>query len=156
MDIKSFYKYKYGYVNVDPYNVYLTATGNWSETGQLSERKAGKSTKKTGKIVIIYLFLFAILMGILCLFLLGQKSILLRFGTLAGSIIAFLKLKDYFDTETGERFYIQKRKITAVSVDGTQLTIEFTSPEGSPDSIILYGIKGDTRQLKEELNRIRI
>lgn len=35
---KSFYKYKYGYINIDQNNIYITSTGNWSETIQLTEK----------------------------------------------------------------------------------------------------------------------
>jgi hypothetical protein len=51
---KSFYKYKYGYINIDQNNIYITSTGNWSETIQLTEKKFGKTKKRMGRVISIY------------------------------------------------------------------------------------------------------
>ena len=57
--MKEWFKYEFGYVNIDSENLYLTNTGNWSETKTLTEKTKkvanqndNKSSSMIGFIVI--------------------------------------------------------------------------------------------------------
>ncbi|WP_196889864.1 hypothetical protein [Aureivirga sp. CE67] len=45
--MKEWFKYELGYVNIDSENIYLTGSGNWSETKNLEEK-----TRKVSKKII--------------------------------------------------------------------------------------------------------
>lgn len=60
--MKEWLKHKYGYINIDDENVYVTKTGNWSEISKLQEKNHrrfiffdGRTKLKIG----IYLFVQA-------------------------------------------------------------------------------------------------
>lgn len=36
--IKTFYRYEFGFINLDSNNLYLTSSGNWSEAKKLEEK----------------------------------------------------------------------------------------------------------------------
>ena len=55
--MKEWFKYEYGFINVDDDNVYLTSTGNWSETKNMEEKSDASIRKHVVKkwINILYL-----------------------------------------------------------------------------------------------------
>ncbi len=69
--MKKWFKYRFGYVNIDDENFYLTNSGNWSETIDMNEKT--KKTEKKGSLkkfrINVYLYVVA---GIsLCLICFG-------------------------------------------------------------------------------------
>jgi hypothetical protein len=148
---KTFYKYKFGYLNIDEENIYLTSTGNWSETKELKEKTFGKSSKKTGKVIAIYFFLTIIVLIILASFLFIEKNFILKLGTMAVSIAGFLRLKRYFDTETGQRFFIPKNKIINVEIDDDRVLIKFKTIDEKNDDLIIPELDGEMKSFIQEL-----
>ncbi|MES2397802.1 MAG: hypothetical protein V4549_17450 [Bacteroidota bacterium] len=150
MNSKSYYKYKFGYINIDQENVYLTSTGNWSEIKVLGEKVFGKSSKKIGKVISIYFLLAILLLMTIASFFFNEK-IPYAVGTLAVGIAGVHRLKKYFDTETGQRFFIPKNKIIDIVWENDFMTLHFNTLENELDKIVLRNIEGDIEQLKQEL-----
>jgi hypothetical protein len=149
--MKTFHKYGNGYINIDDSMIYLTSTGNWSEIETLTEKTIGKNTKKTGKIISISIFFGVLCILLLVFFLSTKNSIPFKLFVLASGIIGIAKLKDYFSTETGERFYIPKSKVICITPDENNLTIEFKSVSGEPDMILIANVKGNIELIIREM-----
>lgn len=49
--MKKWFKYEYGFVNIDEDYIYLTNTGNWSDTKDLQELSP---THKSSKIILLF------------------------------------------------------------------------------------------------------
>lgn len=148
---KTFYKYKLGYINIDEDNVYITSTGNWSETNELKEKTFGKSTKKIGKVIAIYFFLMGIILIILFSFLFIEKNFILKLFSTLASIAGFLRIKRYFDTEIGQRFFIPKIKILSTEIEDDKLSLKFKTIDGTNDVLIISSLEGDIKNITQEL-----
>lgn len=153
---KTFYKYKFGYINIDQENVYVTSTGNWSEITQLREKLPGKSSRKTGKVISIYIFMSVLILMTLGSFLFVEKHILLKLSMLAVEISGLLKLKKYFDTETGPRFYIPKARILDVIVEDERVLLKFKAIDDTPDNLILPKLEGNSTEFKNQVQAMVI
>jgi hypothetical protein len=148
--MKTYYKYGNGYINIDEKNIYFTSTGNWSEIEKLTEKKVGKSKKKTGKIIMIYIFLGVIFGGPICLFLFSDR----KYGiiSLVIAILGGIRLKEYFSTETGPRFCIPKSKVVKITTEENNLNIEFKSMTNEPDTVIIGKVEGDMETVIREMS----
>lgn len=86
--MKEWFKYEFGYVNIDSENLYLTNSGNWSETRDLPEKTKQASNKNDNKsssilgfiIVTIGLLTFLIMKN----FINGKVGLTLILLTLGG------------------------------------------------------------------------
>ncbi len=124
--MKEWLKHKYGFINIDDENVYVTKTGNWSEVSGLKEKnyKPFKFADFRTKLKIgIYLFIVfgIILFGFISNILSGNISILIIVGLPVLGYTAF----QYIIPEFGSSFVIPKNKITDIRTDESDLYIEF-------------------------------
>ena len=156
MNNNTYYKYKFGYINIDQNNIYLTSTGNWSEVAQLTEKTFGKTKKKIGKVISIYFFLSIVLLAMLGSFILNDKSVLLKIGSLLVGIAGFYRLKRYFDTETGQRFFIPKNKIIDIEIDRDLIKLKFKTIEDALDEIVIHKLEGNLENFKAEIRTINL
>jgi len=148
---KSFYKYKYGYINIDQNNIYITSTGNWSETIQLTEKKFGKTKKRIGRVISIYFFFTIIILALLGSLILSYKNLLFKLLSLLTSVAGFLGIKRYFDTETGQRFFIPKTKIINIAINEDSIKLNFRTIDNKVEELKIHGFKGDTEAFKTEI-----
>ena len=65
--MKDWFKYEFGYVNLDAENLFLTNTGNWSETDGLLEKGVEKENKFRKFRIQLFLVIVALLFVILYL-----------------------------------------------------------------------------------------
>jgi methionyl-tRNA synthetase len=81
--MKTWFKYEYGYVNLDSDTLYLTNSGNWSETTTLSEKTKEITQKNDTKNYKYVSFLVSIIAFFCVLFfntiLSGKVSLTLFF-----------------------------------------------------------------------------
>ena len=80
--MKEYFKYANGYVNINDENLFLTNSGNWSETHDLLEKSPKSIRKNDLKSVKIYAYYFVIIVLVAIFVIdifkdLGNKSCLL-------------------------------------------------------------------------------
>lgn len=153
--MKDFFKYKFGYININDENIFLTSSGNWSETHGLKEIDAHKQNKikKMG----IYSFLFVAVVALLFLVLngmvKGRISLLLIVLVPFGLYSAY----KYLSTELGLQFRIPLSKISDIEIDVSNVDLLFFNSKGNPNHYLVKGIDAKgleiMTKLKEEIGR---
>lgn len=134
--MKDYFKYENGYVNINDENLFLTNSGNWSETHGLSEKSAQSIRKNQLKRFRINAYLFV--MGSVVLFLLfHSQNKLMPLGILGLGIAAYF----YMKRETGNRYRIPLEKIKAVEISGNQVKIVFLNLSGKEDAETIIGVE---------------
>jgi membrane-bound ClpP family serine protease len=125
--MKEWFKYEYGFVNIDTDNIYFTNSGNWSETIELEEKGLQKSNIiRKIRIKLFWVLSFAI--GIFLLYLNmvnGRISILL----IIGLPIGLFSIYNYLKTEIGSRFKLPISKIVSIAILSNNVSIEFKNFE---------------------------
>jgi len=137
--MKEWFKYEYGYVNIDDDNIYFTNTGNWSEVGLLKE----KSGVKSNKLRKIRIQVFLIVVGVLAAFLLfknvlsGEVSILLIVGL---PISVFLVYK-YLKTEIGSNYKLPICKVSKIEIEDNEVTNVFNNSKSGVNKEVLVNVE---------------
>lgn len=138
--MKEWFKYEFGYVNIDSENLFLTNSGNWSETKNLTEKTKESSTKNDNKsssiigfIIIVFCFFGFITYKS---FISGKTGLTLFFLTIGGGY----KFYQYLKTEIGAKFRIQLEKISEVKINEKSVEIKFIDGEGLNTNYILNNI----------------
>ena len=137
---KHFFKYEYGYINIDSKNLYLTNTGNWSETEGMEE-KSPKTINKSDRRrtwILIFLIIGAALIFIFRFMEAVNTNLLL----IVLVPFACLPLYKYMRNELGPAFMIPLHKVLFVEREGDGLRIHFTNINYENDSVYLRKIRG--------------
>lgn len=124
--MKTYLKHKYGYLNVDDNFIYLTKSGNWSETKNLKEKNSDgfKTMDRFSKIKIIGYLVFVaglFLFGILNNIVKGDFSYLLVFGL----PVLFYATYNYLIPEIGASFLIPFSKVKTIEIIENNAIIHF-------------------------------
>lgn len=123
--MKEWFKYRFGYVNIDSEFIYLTKNGVWSETIKLNEIR----TKKYDSIVLIsivfLLFFFMIIF-------LGEYFLVIFL------LLSLYSQIEYFTTGY-DKFKIKINNITAIKVIGENVEIEFLDGNKLGKNYIIRG-----------------
>ncbi len=86
--MKEYFKYSNGFVNINDENLFLTNSGNWSETIDLLEKSPKSIRQNTLKELKIYSFLFIVVCIGLILFA-RVKNGFFPFGFIGIGVAAF-------------------------------------------------------------------
>ncbi len=136
--MKEYFKYKYGYINVDDENLYLTNSGNWQEARETEEKTRANENRNNRRIVAIKIFVYVVL-GAICIFVLknlGKPSV--GFGVIGLAIFLGYRVYKVFSKKFGSRYRIPLQKITKISAQGTVgLRIDFLNANNEPDFEII-------------------
>lgn len=136
--MREWFKYEFGYVNIDPENLYLTHSGNWSEIKDLPEKTQKVENKNSNRSASIIGFIVVSL----CLFgLLIVKSIVsgkVGLTLIALTLFGGYKLYQYLKTEVGAKFKIPLVKISEIKQHERTAEIIFINGEGNKDSYTLH------------------
>lgn len=133
--MKDYFKYERGYVNIDDQNLFLTNTGNWSETKELNE-KSPRSIRKNRFKEFKYYFFFLII-GALLLFFFFKSE---RFPIVGITGLAFAVYM-YMKRETGKSYKIPLEKIIRIEIMNSSATIVFHNQANENDSEEISGIE---------------
>jgi len=149
--MKEYFKYAKGFVNINDENLFLTNSGNWSETHELLE-KSSKSIRqnkfKANKIYFYYLFVIVLLgFGIFDI-LRDIKNKTFPFGIILLGLGTFA----YMKRETGKRYKIPISKIISVTIIENSAKIIFFNENNNEDFEEIYGIDAKGLIVLEELN----
>ena len=155
--MRDWFKYEYGYVNIDHSNLFLTNTGNWSETEKLTEKTNQSKLKNDFKKIKMYVFL--LIAGILfsIVFFVNLAGDHIRVFLIILPIFAAYRLYKYTQHNIGSAYKIPLEKINQITIENNNAVILFNdgnniSTEEKLIKIEEKGIKLLT-QLKE-LNKI--
>lgn len=139
--MKEWFKYEFGYVNIDSENLYLTNTGNWSETKTLTEKtkKVAKQNDNQSSLMIGFIVITLFILAYLNFksILSGRVALTLIVITILGSY----KLYEYLKTEIGAKFKIPREKISEIRVNNRSIEIFFSNGEGNNDSYKLHRVE---------------
>jgi hypothetical protein len=147
--MKEYFKYARGFVNINDENLFLTNSGNWSETHELLE-KSSKSIKQNNfKGFKIYIFLFVIAC-LIVLILLKSKKGSIPFGIILLGLGAFA----YMKRETGKRYKIPISKIISITIIENAAKIIFFNENNNEDFEEIYGMDAKGLGVLKELNHV--
>ncbi len=139
--MEEWFKYEYGFVNIDDQFLYFTNTGNWSEVKTLKEKTGKTKFKNDFKKIRIVGFLALCLLGLTSLFLMNLASPTVSIKMLIGIVAACYALYHYFQSEIGPSYKIPKEKIVNIFVEGKLATINFRNCNDELDSQELINIE---------------
>lgn len=138
--MKEWFKYEFGYVNIDSENLFLTNSGNWSETINLDEKTKkinAKNDTKSSSIIGFIIIVFGIFAHLIYRsFISGGVGLTLLLLTIGGGY----KLYQYLKTEIGAKFKIPLEKIIEVNAHGKNVEIKFLDGEGFESNYMLENI----------------
>ena len=134
--METWFKNKYGYVNIDNKYIYFTSSGNWSETSKLKEKSI--SLPKNPRLSNFIFFFLGI--GTILLFLFyNSKSISVIIGF---SVLAY-KAYGYLKSDLGPQYKIKRTSIISVDYTPNGTDIKFINIDKIEETQTLYEINPD-------------
>jgi hypothetical protein len=146
--MKEYFKYANGFVNINDENLFLTNSGNWSETHELLEKSPKSIRQNNFKGFKIYIYLFVITC-LIVLILSKAKKGSIPFGIVLLGLGAFAYLK----RETGKRYKIPIKKIKEIVILDDTAKIIFNNATDSNDFEEITKIETKGLAVLEEVNR---
>lgn len=146
--MKEWFKHEFGYVNVDAENLYLTNSGNWSDTKKLNEKTKNNKTKKRSSIIG-----FLILVFCLFLFMIYKSTAIDTIGVTLFIMALGYKLYLYLKFEIGPQFKIPIAKISEVKIDDKSVEIYFLDGDGVYSSFVLEKVEEKGKNILNSLNQ---
>lgn len=152
--MKKYFKHRFGYVNVDESNLYLTKTGNWGEVKQLNEKPSRKASKTTTFGTIVGLLIVFVIVFVNVYFI---NDLIESFGLLISSIlivsyillIGYLRLRDKY----GPTFLIPFDKIRGMDmIDESMLEIKFLDEANRESSQLIRIEENEFKELRKTIN----
>ena len=147
--MKTWFKYEYGFVNIDSINLYFTNSGNWSEAKELEEKGKQKST--IFRKFKIKLFLITCVILFTSLFYLnllsGKISLFLIVGLAAGMYFIY----NYMKTELGAKFKLPISKVKSIEIVESNVTIKFFDANEEISEIYLEKVEEKGLSTLEDL-----
>ena len=135
--MREFFKYQYGYVNVDDKNIYFTNGGNWTEVTKLTERTQKNKTNNKWRRNRMQAMYALILLAVFIFFL-------SRLVTSEPSAAMFIEIPlvvfgiyKYFQTELGPTFLIPRNKIKSIKKEDENLSISFLNGDDEVDNVTI-------------------
>jgi hypothetical protein len=146
--MKEYFKYDNGFVNINDENLFLTNSGNWSETHDLLEKSPKSIRKNDLKSFKMYSFPFVIIC--ISLFMITKSENVFFPLTFAGlGFAAFFNLK----REIGKRYKIPISKIISFDVSNDKVKILFRNANDIDDFEEIFKVDTKGLAILEELSR---
>lgn len=151
--MRVWFKYEFGFINIDDNNLYLTNTGNWSETKDLKENTCGDSSKasnrRKGKAMIYFIIFGSILLLAFLTHLILSSfnpiSLIVLVGIPLGAYMSY----QYMKTELGNSYCIPLQKISYINIGEKKIVIHFLDKDSADCSESLVNVSEDgLEQLK--------
>jgi hypothetical protein len=146
--MKEYFKYANGYVNINDENLFLTNSGNCSETHDLLEKSPKSIRKNDLKSFKMYSFPFVIIC--ISLFMITKSENVFFPLTFAGlGFAAFFYLK----REIGKRYKIPISKISSFEIYDEKVKILFRNANDIDDFEEIFKVEKKGLAILEELSR---
>lgn len=142
MNTKDWFEYESGYINIDSTTIYLTNTGNWSETKELKEK--GIQKQNTFRVFRMYFFLtvltLAVVISLIYKLLSFEENPVLSIIVMATLLSSFYAVYRNFKKETGSKFKLPISKIKSIELIDRTAVIHFYNGRNEEDEQALYGV----------------
>jgi hypothetical protein len=138
--MRDWFKYEYGYVNLDSENLYLTNTGNWTETENLQEKVKTNAQKDQRRRSLMIAFVILVFCFFAFLLFKNFESGKMNYALIALVVLGGYKLYDYLRTDLGAKFMIPLKKIIEIKEIEKNIEIVFTNGEGNLDTHVLRDV----------------
>ncbi|MFP9114373.1 hypothetical protein ACLI1A_10560 [Flavobacterium sp. RHBU_3] len=145
--MKEYFKYKYGYINIDDENLYMTNSGKWQEARETEEKSRANEAVNERRINYMKSFVFIVFGGIVIYFAQTIDNKKVSIGIVVAALAIGYKLYDYFSSEFGSRYRIPLHKLESVTAQGTErIRIGFLNANGNPDFEMIDGLEPKGRE----------
>lgn len=118
--MKEYFKYDNGYVNINDENLFLTNSGNWSETAAIQEKSPKTIRQNNWRGLKVYVFIF-ILLCLVALSIARAKSGTFPIGLILLAFAAFT----YMRRDLGSKYKIPLSKIKDIEISESEVKIIF-------------------------------
>jgi hypothetical protein len=152
-EMKEWFGYEYGYVNLDELHIYLTHTGNWSEIETLKEKGQQKSSTFRKYSVLIFLICTAILFSML--YINNLMSNTLSVILLIVIPIAYYFLFQYMKTEIGPSYKLPISKLKKITFNANSVVLHFINGKEESDTELLKNVQSKGITILKSLQQNR-
>lgn len=151
--MEHWFKYEFGYVNIDDDYLYLTNSGNWRETQKLKEKTKQIAEIKNQYGIAVVMFTVLIIGVIMVLM---SMNILTKMYTTMLVLVTFgIGYRVYLKTELGVLpFKIPHEKIKNIDFKKNNITIMFVNGEGDEDWQHLVGVEAKGLEIMGDLDNM--
>ena len=155
--MQKFFKYKFGYINVDNENIYLTNSGNWAECKRLQEKSLKTDIRTISKQLKISSLIFTA-----ALFVFGNIIFSIQSGSFKVlpaiiSTLALFGLYKVFMRDLGSQYLIPIANIISLKNRNQDLVIDFKDYKGQTLTKSLTEVENfeweSIEQLKNSINQ---
>lgn len=153
--MKYFFKYEFGYINIDDENLYMTNSGNWSETKDLLEKSSKSIKKNTIRKTKVYGFYFLIICIGLLVLLNFLKNVDTKFNISIGLVLFLLAAYNFMKSEQGSKYKIPLSKIDKMEYSYSNLKIHFKNLDNKEDFERIENIEDKGIKILKELGLIK-
>lgn len=131
--MKQFFKYEKGFVNINETDLFLTKSGNWSETDTIFEKSSKTKSQNSIKKVKTYSFYAMLVSFSLLLFYNISKTNNSKLMLLLGIGLLIISSYSYIKSGSGSQYKIPLSKIIKMEYTFKSLKIYFKNEEGKED-----------------------
>jgi fatty acid desaturase len=145
-------KHNTGFLNVDEDNIFVTRTGNWSETAGLKEKnhKGFKRKNRVSKFTTVC-FLTLVAVGVIWLMTAGVMNGKLGVFSIISLPVFYFTVHQYIITGYSAAYLIPISKITHMEVGLKSITIRYSDCNNDPVSDTFSGIDNVGIEFLDEL-----
>jgi len=133
--MKDWFKYGSGFINIDETHIYLTRSGNWTETEQLTEKIFSSTFNDRVRTAGIAVLLLAVAAFMVMLMINGIDNGDFPIMTLVGIGLFLYTLYRYFQRDIGPTFKIPFSKIQQIDIHENWFAIDFMNGYDKPDRV---------------------
>ncbi len=153
--MKHFFKYEKGYINIDEKYLYMTKTGNWSETNSLLEKSAKSKSQATIKKIKTYSFYGMLIAFSLLLFFNLSNGRGNKIFLPVGIILLVVSAYKYIRSGSGSQYKIPLSRINKMDYSYKSLKIHFKNSDDKEDFERIDSIEENGIQILKSLKLIK-
>lgn len=154
--MKEWFKYEYGFVNIDDENLYLTNSGNWTEVASLKEKTGAASVTSYVRQFRIIIFTAVVLAAFAFLFFMNLAQLGVSLVLLVGLPVAGYFLYRYMQSDMSLSFKIPIHKLQGIAIEESTVVLIFTNGAGTTEEkkLVNTEVKG-LNILQEHFGHLR-
>jgi len=154
--MKYYFKYSSGYINIDSENLFLTNSGNWQETHELSEKSRITKRQNSLRIARMNIFVYIVFGIVGFIMFKSLSSDTPYFKLIFGLPVVAYFVNNYFKSETGKRYKIPLLKIQFIEMyDKDGIKINFLNAANEHDFEIIEKVDAKGFKILDDLNLLK-
>lgn len=151
--MKKYFKYKFGYINIDDHNIYLTNSGNWQDCRKLEEKSFKTSVKTAGKRFKIGLLIAIVVLVIIINLIISREAGTIKIIPIIVSILSAFGFYRLLMPDLGSQYLISIESVISFESYGQDLTITSKDSKGKHHIKFLERVEHFEWESIEELRR---